>query len=455
MVAYRVLRAVARLALRWFYRDIEVVGIERVPRSGPVLMASNHPNALVDALVIASTLRRKVTLTAKATLLDHPVTRPILRLLGVVPLRRTSDDAARNPGTPPDPSRNAAAFSAVLDALEQGGMVLVFPEGKSHSDPALAPLRTGLARIALMARDERGLCPIPIVPLGLTFEQKSQPRSRVVVHVGSPILVGDDVPNTPVSVTTLTQRIDYELRGVTLNFSTADEAARIIALSRLLAQITDDFRPLHTPDPPLAHIVELAKRVGTIDLSTVPTDVRARIQQFLARLQAVEHAAHRDGIALNDIHMSTQPLAGTWFAARESAIAALAGPVALWGRVNHWAPLRLARSVAERGSHTPDEPAMRTIVAGTVLVLGFYALQTTLVALGAGWLAALVYGMSLPACATWDIEYADRRRRAIQRVRTYLRFRRTPMLQQRLISDLAWLRHEAAELSRAVGGTRA
>ena len=47
------------------------------------------------------------------------------------------------------------AFAAVLDVLERGGVVLLFPEGKSHSDPALAPLKTGLARIALMARNER------------------------------------------------------------------------------------------------------------------------------------------------------------------------------------------------------------------------------------------------------------------------------------------------------------
>ena len=45
---------------------------ERLPDAGPVLLASNHPNALVDALVIGCTLRRPVTLTAKATLLENP-----------------------------------------------------------------------------------------------------------------------------------------------------------------------------------------------------------------------------------------------------------------------------------------------------------------------------------------------------------------------------------------------
>ena len=82
MIVYRALRILGRLALRWFYRDVEVVGIEQLPVRGPVLLASNHPNALVDALVIACTLRRPVTLTAKATLLENPITQTQIRING-------------------------------------------------------------------------------------------------------------------------------------------------------------------------------------------------------------------------------------------------------------------------------------------------------------------------------------------------------------------------------------
>ena len=55
-------RALARTALRWFYRDVAVTGAEQVPRDGPLLVAMNHPNALVDALVAVSVLPRRVTL---------------------------------------------------------------------------------------------------------------------------------------------------------------------------------------------------------------------------------------------------------------------------------------------------------------------------------------------------------------------------------------------------------
>jgi glycerol-3-phosphate O-acyltransferase / dihydroxyacetone phosphate acyltransferase len=454
MIAYRVLRAFGRLALRWFYREIEVVGMERIPARGPVLLASNHPNALVDALVIGCTLRRPVTLTAKATLLENPLTRVILRLVGVVPFRRASDDAAAHGATagPADPARNADAFSAVLDVLRSGGTVLIFPEGKSHSDSTLAPLKTGLARIALMAQADPRIGTLPIIPIGLTFERKWEPRSRVVMHVGPAIVVEHGVPNAVENVSVLTQSVDNGLRNVTLNFRTAADATQILTVSTLLAEVFDEFRPLHAPDPPLVERVRLAQRINTIAtrLPELDSMVAGRIDQFMTRFNAFDVAIRRYGIAANDVQMNTDITPGAWFVVREALIATVAGPLALWGHLNHWTPLRLARSLALRISHTPDEPAMNTIVAGLVLLLGFYAVQATLVFWGFGIIPAAAYVVSLPPSATWDFRYADRRRRSIARVRTYLRFRHNPELQHGLLHELVWLRAEAAALNNAV-----
>ena len=456
MIAYRILRALGRLALRWFYRDVEVVGIEQLPVTGPVLLASNHPNALVDALVITCTLRRPVTLTAKATLLENPITRGLLRLAGVVPLRRTADDAARaGSAGEVDPARNAGAFTAVLDVLEAGGVVLLFPEGKSHSDPNLAPLKTGLARIALMAQAQRSIGTLPIVPIGLTFERKWDPRSRVVMAIGTPILLGRDVPNAPGDATALTGRIDAGLRGVTLNFRTHDDASEVLSVSTLLAEVFDEFRPLQAPDPPLSESVRLAQRISTIAerVPRIDPALARRIDRFRTRITAFDATIREYAIAANDVQMSTNVGRAAWFVARETLIAALVGPLAVWGRVNHWLPLRLARSLALRRSRTPDEPATNTIVAALVLVLGFYAAQTALVTWSLGWVIGAVYAVSLPPLATWDFRYVDRRRRATARVRTYLRFRHEPALQQQLVAELMWLRSEALALNSAVDQT--
>ena len=131
---YFVLRWMGSVALRWYYRELQVVGLERVPDDAPVLLAVNHPNALVDALVAGCAVRRRLTLTAKATLFDNPVFAALAGRVGIVPLRRASDESARrraaaaSPSTiaetsPPsgtssaDPSRNESSFRALLDAL--------------------------------------------------------------------------------------------------------------------------------------------------------------------------------------------------------------------------------------------------------------------------------------------------------------------------------------------------
>jgi 1-acyl-sn-glycerol-3-phosphate acyltransferase len=406
---------------------------------------------MVDALVIGCTLQRPVTLTAKATLLEHPLTRTLVRAVGIVPLRRASDDASRAAGVPLDPARNAAAFSAVLDALQAGRVVLLFPEGKSHSEPELAPIKTGLARMALMTRDERQIAALCIIPVGLTFERKWEPRSRVLMHIGTPIPIDDVAPNAD-PVATLTARVNAGLRAVTLNFPSAAEAERILALSSVLAEIFDEFRPLGAPNPPLAESVKLAHRINAIAprLRDLDPGLATRVETFLDRFSAFERVTRQRDVAASDVQMSVAAGPGAWFTVRELIIAAVAGPLALWGRVNHWIPLRLARSLGRRTSRTPDEPAMNTIVAGLLLVVFFYTGQTVAVGWLFRWWVAIAYAISLPLSATWDIRYADRRRRAVARIRTYFLFRGDAALHQHLLTELSWLRKQAVDLDAAL-----
>jgi hypothetical protein len=219
-----------------------------------------------------------------------------------------------------------------------------------------------------------------------------------------------------------------------------------------LAEVLDEFRPLHAPDPPLAESVRVARRINAITphLARLDGTTSARIEQFLDRLDAFDRLAEQHAVAPSDVQMATEIGPGIWFTIRELLIGAFAGPLAAWGRVNHWIPLRIARLLSLRLSRHPDEPAMNTIVAGLVLVLAFYTAQTLLVAWVVGWPIALVYAVSLPLSATWDFRYSDRVRRAVARVRTYLLFRRDRQLHARFLSDLDWLRTEVMRLNEIV-----
>ncbi|MBA2686792.1 MAG: 1-acyl-sn-glycerol-3-phosphate acyltransferase [Gemmatimonadaceae bacterium] len=208
---YDFLRWIAGIALHWFYSDIRVVGQGRVPAGGPIIVAANHPNALVDALVAGWILPRRLSITAKATLVENPVLAVLFRMLGIVPLRRVSDERRKDLEGTLDPSRNEGAFDRVMHVLKESGVVLIFPEGKSHNQPTIAPLRTGLARIALQARDNNGIHGIRILPLGLKFQAKGEPNSVVIAEFGEPIDV-DALGG--VKVEELTALVEKRLRGV-------------------------------------------------------------------------------------------------------------------------------------------------------------------------------------------------------------------------------------------------
>ena len=146
---YALLRSVAGVALRWFYRRIDVEGMDQLPRNAPLLIVVNHPNALVDALLVGWVMPRRIVLTAKATLFENGALARLLTWIGVVPLVRSSDARVRQGTSSIDPRRNVRAFGALGAVLRRGGAVVIFPEGITHDNPSLAPLRTGAARIAL------------------------------------------------------------------------------------------------------------------------------------------------------------------------------------------------------------------------------------------------------------------------------------------------------------------
>ena len=354
-------------------------------------------------------------------------------------------------GGDPQPGRNTASFAALLDALARRGAVLIFPEGRSHSEPQLAPLRTGLARIALQARDERGVHELQVVPIGLVFERKWLPRSRVLVQVGEPLpLDGWQPPAGTAPVEALTAEVSARLRAVTLNFETVSEEARTLAVSRTLAAAFEGDRPLGRADTPLVAAVAVAHRVEAARerLAAAHGTLPPRAGRFLARIAGLRQLAARHGVLLEDAEIATGLLPGARFTLREGLLALVALPVALWGAVNHFLPLRLAWALGRRSSRNPDDPAMRTIVAGVALTLLAYLLQGAAVWWLAGPWWALLYLATLPPAGVVRLRFQDRFHRARRRAHAYRLFRHDPALRQQFADELAWVRREAVEIEQ-------
>jgi 1-acyl-sn-glycerol-3-phosphate acyltransferase len=444
-VIYSLLRATARVALRWYYSNVTIVraiGDENLAR-GPLLVVVNHPNALVDVLVAADAVPRRLRFTGKATLFSNPVGSALLKWLGVVPLRRASDE-----GGNADPSRNAESFEAITRSLADGSAVLIFPEGKSHDDPSLAPLKTGAARIALHGRDSGTVRGLRILPIGLVFEQKDQPRSRALAILGATIDVdGWTPPPGQPAPAALTAEIDARLRSLTLNYATPAEASVTARRASQIAALLSEDAPSVGEAGSLELRATVARAIGAFRSSAGDSATRARAGAVEARLDALQHSLDEHRVSLRDLAISRDVTAGTWFVLRELAVLLVAGPIALWGWLNHYIPFHAALVAGRRRRESAADPAMRTIVAGAAFVSAMYLLQGALVALIFGPWWAIAYVISLPIAADINLRFRERVTRALRRARTYLFFRANPTLHQQLLAEATALRAEILSLA--------
>lgn len=172
-------RRIVRRLVRIYYPKIEISGGEKIPATGPVVLAANHANSLIDPVLLGILARRRVHFLSKAPLFDVPVLGAVMRSLGMIPAFRGVDD-------PKQVKRNPASIEAGAKYLVKGRVIGIFPEGKSHDLPRVEQVRSGAARIAVQAAKD-GARGLKIIPVGINFQRKESFRSAVWVRVGEPL----------------------------------------------------------------------------------------------------------------------------------------------------------------------------------------------------------------------------------------------------------------------------
>jgi 1-acyl-sn-glycerol-3-phosphate acyltransferase len=160
--------------LRLLYRP-RVKGLENVPKEGPVILASNHVS-FVDSLFTPLVVPRRVVFLGKSDYFSRAKTRWFFKAVNVIPVRRDGGSAAE------------AAIQAGVAELAMGRVVGIYPEGTRSPDGRLYRGKTGVARMALLAR-----CPVvpvcvrgtrEIQPIGQRFPNLS---GRAEVEFGRPL----------------------------------------------------------------------------------------------------------------------------------------------------------------------------------------------------------------------------------------------------------------------------
>lgn len=359
----RVVSAFLRLALKIFYRRIELVGLERVPEHEAVVFAVNHPNGLVDPLFLLCFAPRPVSFLAKAPLFGYPVIGWFVKAFETIPVYRKQDNTK---GT------NAETFGLSRGVLKRGGSIAIFPEGTTHSDPQLRELKTGAARISLGANLD-----VAVVPTGIYYTAKHVFRSSVLVLFGEPIRTApvtvDENGEPPFEeVEKLTQAIDDGLDRVTLQ---ADSHTAL----ELIARAEDIFTA--DDEQPLAQELDLRRRF--IDgYHFLQTRDPARLAKLQSAIQQFESELRRANLDVHELRPRIDPL-------RLFRLLVLL-PLAVAGAIVNYATYRLVGVIANR--FAKGEGAMIATMK-FIGAIGLYPLTYILFASLIGWRFGLRWGL--------------------------------------------------------------
>src|ERR1044072_7157235 len=237
-IVRRVIVAVVGLALRIYFQRIEVTGVEHVPLHTPVIFVLNHPNALVDPVFLFCLAPRPVAFLAKAPLFRMPVIGYLVKELDSLPVYRRQDEGE-------DVTKNQETFIAARKLLARGGTIGICPEGVSHDEPGLRPIKTGAARISLAAVSTGEVSSLKIAPAGLYYTSKTSFRSDALLYFGKPIAVETvrlEPDGTPPrdAVRRLSDRIEKALREVILDARHEEELQTTARAERIFSSAIYD-----------------------------------------------------------------------------------------------------------------------------------------------------------------------------------------------------------------------
>ena len=165
-------------------KKIIVNGKENIPKKGAILFMANHPNGLIDPLIITTNNPRTNYFLTRAASFKKPLVRWFLNSLNLIPIYRIRDGVNQL-------NKNKEVFERCFNLLDNQKALMIFPEGSHDKRRTVRSLSKGFSRIVFGAIERNPKLQIQIIPVGITYQDSSSYPFKVSLNYGTPILAND------------------------------------------------------------------------------------------------------------------------------------------------------------------------------------------------------------------------------------------------------------------------
>ena len=181
---YKLLHFPAKLALLIWCRHLRINKKEILNADGPLLIAANHPNSFLDAILLCSLFKRPLYSLARGDAFKNKFIHKLLLSLNMFPVYRVSEGVENL-------EENYKTFDECIEVFKKNGIVLIFSEGKCVNEWHLRQLKKGTARLAITAW-EQGI-PLKVIPLGINYQSFKSFGKNVFLNFGH-FISQQDIP---------------------------------------------------------------------------------------------------------------------------------------------------------------------------------------------------------------------------------------------------------------------
>jgi 1-acyl-sn-glycerol-3-phosphate acyltransferase len=437
----QIIVALVRLALRIYFKNIEVTGLEHVPLDTPVIFVLNHPNALVDPVFLLCLAPRRVSFLAKAPLFRMPVIGYLVRELDSLPVYRRQDEGE-------DTSKNQETFIAARKLLARGGTIGICPEGVSHDEPRLKPIKTGAARISLAAVSTGEVSNLQIVPAGLYYTSKTSFRSSALLYFGEPIKVEpvelepDGSPPRD-EVRELSSRIESALREVILH---AEQNEALQTISRAERIFSSETTP--TSNDTLTDELQL-QQLFIKAYSVLQQSQPERLRRLEVRIIRFDEELRQAGVDPEELAPPSSTLGVFWGILERAIVFLLMLGPAILGTVVHFPAYRLGGYLSTKLSKNYEDVISTIKIISAMLLFPLtWIVVAGVVYFVLGWVAALVALLVIPLCGYVAVLFFEELDKSLGGLRVLMFFLMRRRFFVRLLAERKAIRNEMLSLGR-------